>query len=226
MRPVDMASAFATFAADGVRHEPYLVRKVTTADGRILYEHGEPVGQPAVDPQVARNVTEAMKDVASTGRIAPAGGRPVAAKTGTVQHPELTGQNKDAWTVGYTPSASTAVWVGTDKSDPIRNAAGRPVFGRMLPGSIWQTYMSSALRGTPTEQFSRFVALGTPPINDDLDDESSDEESEGRSDEDDEDSDRSRDGDSDRDSDRSSNSDRGNDNSGNSSDRSNDDSEG
>ena len=224
VRPVDMASAFATFAADGVRREPYLVRKVTTADGRILYEHGEPVGQPAVDPQVARNVTEAMKDVASTGRIAPAGGRPVAAKTGTVQHPELTGQNKDAWTVGYTPSASTAVWVGTDKSDPIRNAAGRPVFGRMLPGSIWQTYMSSALRGTPTEQFSRFVALGTPPINDDLDDESSDEESEGRSDEDDEDSDRSRDGDSD--SDRSSNSDRGSDNSGNSSDRSTDDSEG
>ena len=95
----------------------------------------------------------------------------------------------------------------------------------MLPGSIWQTYMSSALRGTPTEQFSRFVALGTPPINDNLD-EASDEESEGRSDEDDEDSDRSRDGDSDRDSNRSSNSDRGSDNSGNSSEGSNDDSEG
>jgi membrane peptidoglycan carboxypeptidase len=102
-----------------------------------------------------------MIDVASSGGIAPAG-RAVAGKTGTVQHPTLNGQNKDAWMVGYTPSVSTAVWVGTDTSDPIKNAAGRPVFGRMLPGSIWQNYMNSAVRGTPSEQFSRFVALGTP----------------------------------------------------------------
>ena len=103
-----------------------------------------------------------MIDVAASGGIAPAG-RPVAGKTGTVQHPTLNGQNKDAWMVGYTPSVSTAVWVGTDQSDPIKNAAGRPVFGRMLPGSIWQTFMTGALRGTPVEQFSPFVPLGAPP---------------------------------------------------------------
>ena len=44
----------------------------------------------------------------------------MAGKTGTVQHPTLNGQNKDAWMVGYTPSVSTAVWVGTDQSDPIK----------------------------------------------------------------------------------------------------------
>jgi len=58
---------------------------------------------------------------------------------------------------------STAVWVGTDKSDPIKNAQGRPVFGRMLPGSIWQTYMNAALRGVPADRFSPFVPLGVPP---------------------------------------------------------------
>jgi membrane peptidoglycan carboxypeptidase len=163
VRPVDMASAFATFAADGMRRESYLVAKVTSADGRTLYDHGQSTGQQVVPQPVARNITEAMKDVPTSGNIALTGGRPEAGKTGTVQHPSLNGQNKDAWMVGYTPSVSTAVWVGTDASDPIRNAAGRPVFGRMLPGSIWQTYMNSAVRGTPSEQFSRFVALGTPP---------------------------------------------------------------
>jgi membrane peptidoglycan carboxypeptidase len=163
VRPVDMASAFATFAADGMRRESYLVSKVTSADGRTLYDHGQSTGQQVVPQSVARNVTEAMKEVPKSGQIALAGGRPEAGKTGTVQHPSLTGQNKDAWMVGYTPSVSTAVWVGTDTSDPIKNAAGRPVFGRMLPGSIWQNYMNSAVRGTPSEQFSRFVALGTPP---------------------------------------------------------------
>jgi membrane peptidoglycan carboxypeptidase len=163
VRPVDMASAFATFAADGVRREPYLVAKVTAADGRVLYEHSAAAGEQAVPQPVARNVTESMKDVPSSGQIAVAGGRPQAGKTGTVQHPDLAGQNKDAWMVGYTPSVSTAVWVGTDRSDPIRNAAGRPVFGRMLPGSIWQSFMNSALRGAPAEQFSPFVPLGTAP---------------------------------------------------------------
>jgi membrane peptidoglycan carboxypeptidase len=33
----------------------------------------------------------------------------------------------------------------------------------MLPGSIWQTYMNAAVRGTPAEQFSPFVPLGVPP---------------------------------------------------------------
>jgi membrane peptidoglycan carboxypeptidase len=80
-----------------------------------------------------------------------------------VQHPNLANQNKDAWMVGFTPAVSTAVWVGTDTSEPIKNAQGRPVFGRMLPGSIWQTFMNAAVRGTPPEQFSPFDPLGVPP---------------------------------------------------------------
>jgi membrane peptidoglycan carboxypeptidase len=104
-----------------------------------------------------------MKAVPTSGAIAVAGGRAQAGKTGTVQHPSLNNQNKDAWMVGFTPTVSTAVWVGTDTSEPIKNAQGRPVFGRMLPGSIWQTYMNGAVRGTPPEQFSPFVPLGVPP---------------------------------------------------------------
>ena len=80
-----------------------------------------------------------------------------------MQHPTLNNQNKDAWMVGFTPSVSTAVWVGTDTSEPIKNAQGRPVYGRMLPGSIWQGYMNAATRGTPVDQFSPFVPMGTAP---------------------------------------------------------------
>ena len=221
VRPIDMASAFATFAADGIRHDAYLVSKVTAADGRVIYDHGTTTGQQAVPQPVARNVTEAMIQVAPSAGIAPAG-RVVAGKTGTVQHPTLNGQNKDAWMVGYTPSVSTAVWVGTDQSDPIKTAAGRPVFGRMLPGSIWQTFMNGAPRG---EQFSPFVPLGTPlgvgtDESDKSDDEDSDDEKSDDEDKDDDDSDRNS-GDSDRGSDGSGDSDSSGD-SGNRSDSGND----
>jgi membrane peptidoglycan carboxypeptidase len=208
VHPIDMASAFATLAADGTRHEPYLIKKITAADGRVLHDAGEPdAGRQAVPQQVARNVTEAMLDVASFAGIG-LGDRPVAAKTGTVQLPGSNGQNKDAWTVGFTPQLSTAVWVGTDVSEPIKNAAGRPVYGRMLPGSIWQTFMVDALRGRPVAQFSRFVPMGDPPFNEYADDESDDDEDSG----DDEDSsDESDDGDrSDRGNDGASNRGNGN----------------
>ena len=150
-----------------------------------------PTARPrqAMSQQVARNVTESLLGVAGSSNIELADGRTVAVKTGTVQLPGTRDQNKDAWTVGYTPSISTAVWVGSDASDSIRDAGGRPIFGRMVPGSIWKEYMSSALRGTPTEAFSTFVPLGTPPsANDSDDDEDSDSSDEDKDkDKDDED---------------------------------------
>ncbi|MCE0765916.1 penicillin-binding protein [Pseudonocardia kujensis] len=163
----NMASAFATFAADGVARQPYLVAKVTTSDGRVIFDHGagSSAGTQAFSQQVARNVTESMTDVASSSRIGLRDGRPVAAKTGTVQS-SVEGQNNDAWTVGYTPQIATAVWVGTDDNSPIKNSAGRPIYGRMLPGSIWQQFMSDALRGTDVEPWSKFTPIGQAPVSD------------------------------------------------------------
>ncbi|GAA2549700.1 transglycosylase/D,D-transpeptidase PonA1 [Pseudonocardia hydrocarbonoxydans] len=163
VHPLDMASAYATLAADGVYHEPYLVSRVTAADGRTLYDRAESAGEQRIDPQIARNVTEAMLDVADFARIGLSGGREVAGKTGTQQHPTQDRQNKDAWMVGYTPSLATAVWLGTDTSKPIQTAGGSPIYGRMIPGSIWRDFMNAALRGTPAERFSPFVPLGAPP---------------------------------------------------------------
>jgi membrane peptidoglycan carboxypeptidase len=158
---VDMAMAYATFAADGQRSDPHIVQKAVTADGRVLLDRGTtPVGQQAVFPrQLARNVTESMIDVAATDRLALSGGRPVAAKSGTAQ---TDGRNTDAWYVGYTPSVVTAVWVGADGDAPILTAAGATATGRGLAGPIWQRVMNAAHAGTRVDQFSPFEAMGTP----------------------------------------------------------------
>ncbi|MEJ3655807.1 transglycosylase domain-containing protein [Actinomycetes bacterium KLBMP 9759] len=165
VRVVDMASAYATFANNGERFPPYIVSKVEAADGRVLMEKKSPQGEQVIPADVARNVTESMKNVAAYSRIDLGDGRPVASKTGTVQGSGVN-ENKDAWMVGYTPQVSTAVWVGTDKSDPIRTKDGQPVYGRTLPGPIWQQYMNSVLRGQPQDDFSPFVPLGPQPYYD------------------------------------------------------------
>jgi membrane peptidoglycan carboxypeptidase len=162
VRPVDMASAFATFAADGQYHAPHMITKVETADGRVLYSGGEEVGEPRVPQQVARNITESLLEVANFSGLPVGSASEVASKTGTVQH-ALPGQNQDAWMVGYTPQVSVSVWVGTDQNEPIKSSSGQPIFGRMLPGQTWQKFMNSFMRDKKKEAFSPFFPLGTPP---------------------------------------------------------------
>ncbi|MEU2172913.1 MULTISPECIES: transglycosylase domain-containing protein [Nocardia] len=154
-RPLDMASAYATLAASGVYHAPHFVTKVVTADGQVLLDRGEVAGEQRVSAAVADNVTAAMKPIAAYSRNhGLANGRESASKTGTAQLGD-TGENKDAWMVGYTPSLSTAVWVGTEQGDPLRNASGGMIYGSGLPSDIWKATMDGALKGTTNENFPK-----------------------------------------------------------------------
>jgi membrane peptidoglycan carboxypeptidase len=150
MRPIDQAHGFATFAAGGVEREPFFVTKVSDTEGTTLLEYAGEPGEQVFDPDVANDVSYALKDVASTSRRALDDGREVAAKTGTVGSSDE--DNSDAWMVGYTPSISTAVWMGNDDPNiPIVNVQGGIIYGSGLPGAIWQRFMSAVLAGTPEE---------------------------------------------------------------------------
>ncbi len=152
-RPLDMASAYATLAASGVYHKPYFVQKVVTSDGTVLLDRGTPVGEDRIDAAVADNTTAAMTPIAAYSRgHGLAGGRPSASKTGTAQLGD-TGSNKDAWMVGFTPSLSTAVWVGTEQGLPLENSWGGMIYGSGLPSDIWKGTMDGALKGTDVEKF-------------------------------------------------------------------------
>ncbi|MGW4364737.1 transglycosylase domain-containing protein [Nocardia takedensis] len=160
VRPIDMASAYATIAASGMYHAPYFVQRVETGDGRVLLDRGEnPVGQQnspgeqRIPRRIAENTVAAMTPIAAySNGHGLAGGRPSGAKTGTTQLGE-TDANKDAWMIGFTPSLSTAVWVGTERSQAIRTARGGDVYGSGLPADIWKQTMDDALDGTPFEEF-------------------------------------------------------------------------
>ena len=162
-RPIDMASAYATLAASGIYHRPHLVQKVVNADGQVLFDAGSlnNNGEQRIDKGVADNVTAAMQPIAGYSRGHNlAGGRPSAAKTGTVQLGD-SNANKDAWMVGYTPSLSTAVWVGTVQDNvPLVTASGAEVYGSGLPSDIWKSTMDGALKGTSNETFPKPPEIG------------------------------------------------------------------
>jgi penicillin-binding protein 1A len=147
---VDMADAYSTFANRGERVAPYLVRRITRADGTILYAHQQSEKR-VLDADVADTVTAILQGVIQRGTGTAANiGRPAAGKTGT------TNSSQDAWFVGYTPQLTTAVWVGFHAGEipmqPPRTAI--TVFGGTYPARIWQKYMAAVLAGEPVEPFT------------------------------------------------------------------------
>ncbi len=62
--------------------------------------------------------------------------------------------------VGYTPSLSTAVWVGTTDGQALENSSGAMIYGSGLPSDIWKDTMDGALEGTDVEKFPKPGAIG------------------------------------------------------------------
>jgi membrane peptidoglycan carboxypeptidase len=147
---LDMASAYSTFAADGMHADPVFVTEITRADGSVLYRRPSTLRR-AIPTAVARGVTAILSQAVQrgTGTAAQLGARPVAGKTGTAN------EWRDAWFVGYTPDLVTAVWVGFPEElrSMVPPATPIRVTGGSWPAQIWRRVMEPALADTPITAF-------------------------------------------------------------------------
>lgn len=149
VRVIDMTSAFAAVARKGVSVEPYGISKVTTADGRLLYQREPDRGQLLVDSWVAAGITDLLQTAVNTGTGRAAQiGRPVAGKTGT------TSSNKDGWFLGFSSGITTGVWMGRDDARPVGGLQG----GR-APAKAFADFMRVAVARRPVEAFETEVKL-------------------------------------------------------------------
>lgn len=147
--PLDMASAYATLADNGVYHQPTFVSRVVNEDGKVLISGPNPA-QRVADPQNVAVATQTLEAVVArgTGTAAAIPGREVAGKTGT------TDNFTDAWFVGFTPQLATAVWMGSPSgSVPMYDVGGINVYGGTYPARIWHAFMSAALGNSPALAF-------------------------------------------------------------------------
>ncbi|MHB1161083.1 MAG: penicillin-binding protein 1C [Chloroflexota bacterium] len=147
VRPLDLASAYASMAAGGVGRDPVAILRVEDPQGRVLWQPDASRERRVVSPQVAYLVTDILSDDdARSMAFGPSGplrlSRPAAAKTGT------TTDWRDNWTVGYTPELLAAVWVGNAD-----NSAMRGVSGISGAAPIWHDFMEEALKGRPESEF-------------------------------------------------------------------------
>ena len=144
--PLELTSAYGTFANKGV-HVPYTaITQVLDRNGKIL-EQALPDQRVVISEEAAADLTSILEDVITkgTGRRAQIG-RPAAGKTGT------TSDYHDAWFVGYTPDLVAGVWIGMDD-----NTSLDEVMGGGIPAGIWQSFMQKALASVPVHDFDQAV---------------------------------------------------------------------
>ncbi|OHD10557.1 MAG: penicillin-binding protein [Spirochaetes bacterium GWB1_48_6] len=169
--PLKMARAFSIFANQGREVTPIAIRSIDDRSGRSILDPEKDlrVAQSKkgadiqiISPQNAYVMTDLLKRVVKDGTLAyptssgaiftykdPDGNRytiPSAGKTGTTQN------WADAWTVGFTPYMSTAIWFGFDRPG---NSLGVSQSGAAIAGIAWANYMSEIHRGLPYKNFVR-----------------------------------------------------------------------
>ncbi|HZP20486.1 MAG TPA: penicillin-binding protein 1A [Bauldia sp.] len=135
---LELTGAFAPFANGGTGVIPHVVKRITTAGGKVLYERNGDGPGVVVDPVYVGMMNSMLRQTldTGTGKSAAIAGWPAAGKTGTSQ------DFRDAWFVGYTADLVAGVWFGNDNGTPTRKASGSN-----LPAMAWHRFMAPALDG-------------------------------------------------------------------------------
>ncbi|MCP2261921.1 peptidoglycan glycosyltransferase [Streptoalloteichus tenebrarius] len=152
VRPFDLAAAYATLT-DGQRSQPHFVDRVLTAAGEVRHQFSG-TRTPAfhADAQAsadtAREITSLLETNQAQVNLPAPANNPVAVQPGVLRYGSR-GQVAKAWTAGYTPQLATAVWVGSDRFQPIKGryqerAGGEhDIDGKREPAAIWSAVMGA-----------------------------------------------------------------------------------
>ncbi|TCO56855.1 transglycosylase domain-containing protein [Actinocrispum wychmicini] len=134
VRPIDLATAYATLAADGVRTSTHFVKRVEDGAGNVRYRE-QLSSQQAIPPKVAWSVTDALSEAGDEAHVK------AAIRPGTRPYGDA-GANAKAWLAGYTRNLATVVWMGSDQLKPIRNKDGKDITPLAEPAAIWRATMA------------------------------------------------------------------------------------
>lgn len=148
VRPIDMAYAYSVFANDGVKNTESFILEIKNSKGDTL-ENWDNKQKEVLPKNIARTISSILSDnslrapVFGENNYLNFNNHQVAAKTGTTQ------KYRDAWVVGYTPTISTAIWVGNNDGTPMEKGGA----GIAAAGPVFHEFMEKFLNSGQIENF-------------------------------------------------------------------------
>ena len=149
--PIEIASAYSSFATNGVLAPPYLIERIEDANGEILYQNIVSQRISIPDPGAAAAVRKTLEVAAQfgTGTRAVLDDRPIAGKTGTHQG------FREAWFIGFIPQYTSSVWIGFAEEQlpltdvEINGEVIKNVSGGRVPAPMWKEFMTKVVENLP-----------------------------------------------------------------------------
>jgi membrane peptidoglycan carboxypeptidase len=153
---LDLVRGYSVLANGGNAVPLHAISRITRKRGgveEVVFQYQPPTPTQVVEPGLAYLITHMLSDNAARtpafGANSPLllrNGHTAAVKTGT------TDNNRDNWTVGYTPQVVVGVWVGNTRGEPMVGTSG--IVGA---APIWNELMTTILANVPPQAFP------TPP---------------------------------------------------------------
>ena len=149
--PIEIASAYSSFATNGVLAPTYLIERIEDSNGGILYQNIVSQRVSIPDPGAAAAVRKTLEVAAQygTGTRAVLDDRPIAGKTGTHQG------FREAWFIGFIPQYTSSVWIGFAEEQlpltdvKINGEVIKNVSGGRVPAPMWKEFMTNVVEDLP-----------------------------------------------------------------------------
>ncbi|MGP4685913.1 transglycosylase domain-containing protein [Agrobacterium pusense] len=154
---MELTASYAPFMNGGYKATPHIVKRITDADGKVLYENKYDNPPRVLSEEIAATMNGMLSRVITegTGKAARLQGWQAAGKSGTTQ------SFRDALFVGYTSNLTTGVWFGNDDGTSMKK-----VTGGGLPARAWKEFMTAAHSGLSPSPLFGLGAGGVPPLMD------------------------------------------------------------
>ncbi len=146
---IDMANAYGTVANLGVHVDPTFILRVEDPHGKVIWEHKDYPQKRVLDENIAYVMVDILKDTTQPDRDFIFGGftnigRPAGLKTGT------TDNLKDVYSVGFTPTLVTGVWMGNNNGEEMEG-----ISSAIGPGLLWRDYMKEIFADFPATDWKQ-----------------------------------------------------------------------
>lgn len=152
---VQMTNAYAAFADAGQQYNTTIIQQINDKFNSTIYKANEQ-SKTAISSQGAYLISNILSDNSARAPIFGSSltvpGRTAAVKTGT------TSDDRDAWTIGYTPQLAVGIWVGNNDNTVMKSG------GSDMAGPIWVSTMKQALTGVPNTPFTIPSGIVQKPV--------------------------------------------------------------
>jgi penicillin-binding protein 1A len=142
---MQMTNAYSAFANAGQQYDTTIIKQINNKYDNTIFTANEK-SKEVISSGGAYLISSILSDYSARAPIFGASltvpGHTAAVKTGT------TDDDRDAWTIGYTPQLAVGVWVGNNNNDTMQNG------GSGMAGPIWVNTMQQALDGIDNTGFA------------------------------------------------------------------------